>query len=221
MRPPIAELRGIGVVFGDIRALDGVEVSLAPGEFVAVTGHSGAGKTTLLSVLAGIVRPDTGTALVGGEHVHDREHSVALGVSLIPQGNALAAALTAYENVLAPLLATGVRRHPAMDRARRALAAVGLEASRGHLVEPLSGGPPQRVAVARGIALEAPILLADEPTSELDHDNRERVLDLLRSRADAGTAVLMATHDPEAAGHADRVLALDDGRLGMPTRVPT
>ncbi len=210
---PIAVLDGVGVDFGDVRALDDVTVGVAPGELVAVTGHSGAGKTTLLGVLAGLVRPRSGRAVVAGVEVRDREHTVALGVALIPQGNALAATLTASENVLVPLLATGSPRHAAEVHAREALAAVGLEDSVGHLVEELSGGQQQRVAVARGLALATPVLLADEPTSELDHDNRERVLDLLRARAAAGAAVVMATHDLEAAARADRVLALDDGRL--------
>ncbi len=209
----IAELHDVGVDFGAVRALDGVDLRVRPGELVAVTGHSGAGKTTLLGVLAGLVQPGAGRALVAGEEVRDREHTVSLGVVLIPQGNALAATLTAYENVLVPLLATGSPRHAAQVHAREALAAVGLEDSLGHLVEELSGGQQQRVAVARGLALESPVLLADEPTSELDHDNRERVLDLLRARASAGAAVVMATHDLEAAARADRIIALDDGRI--------
>jgi putative ABC transport system ATP-binding protein len=211
---PAIALRGASVVFGDVRALDGVDLGVAPGELVAVTGHSGAGKTTLLGAVAGLVRLAAGTASVAGETVRDRDQTVALGVAVIPQGNALAATLTAYENVLVPLLAAGVDREEAERRAVTALAEVGLEDSRGHLVEELSGGQQQRVAVARGLALATPVLLADEPTSELDHDNRERVLGLLRVRAAAGAAVVMTTNDLEAAAQADRVLALDDGRLG-------
>jgi putative ABC transport system ATP-binding protein len=101
----------------------------------------------------------------------------------------------------------------AVARADAALASVGLHESGGHLVEELSGGQQQRVAVARGLALQAPVLLADEPTSELDHDNREKVLALLRGQAERGAAVVMATHDPEAAAEADSELRLADGRL--------
>ena len=208
---------GVDVRFGEVEALRGVDLAVGPGELVAVTGHSGAGKTTLLGSVAGVVRPAAGRVSVAGEQVRDREHAVGLGVAIIPQGNGLAATLTAYENIVVPLLAAGVPRHAAEHRAKEALADVGLADSGGHLVEELSGGQQQRVAVARGLAMRAPVLLADEPTSELDHDNRERVLDLLRARAAEGAAVLMATHDPEAAARADRVLALDDGRVVPPS----
>ena len=114
-----------------------------------------------------------------------------------------------------PRLADGNPRR-APGRASAALAAGGLAEVHQHLVEELSGGQQQRVAVARGLALESPVLLADEPTSELDHTNREVVLALLRARARAGAAVVMTTHDPEAAAAADRVVHLDDGRVTEP-----
>ncbi len=176
-----------------------------------MTGHSGAGKTTLLSVLAGVTRPDEGGVRVGEVVVDGIEAAVAAGVALVPQGNGLAAVLTAHENVLLPLLARGANPRRAPERASAALASVGLAEVHGHLVEELSGGQQQRVAVARGLALGSPVLLADEPTSELDHTNREVVLRLLRARAADGAAVVMTTHDPEAAGAADRVVHLDDG----------
>lgn len=202
---------GLVVRFGDTTALAGVDLFVRPGELVAVTGHSGAGKTTLLCVLAGITRPDEGRVLVGDHEVDGLEAAVAAGVALVPQGNGLAAVLTAHENVLLPLLARGANPRRAPGRAAAALAALGLDEVHQHLVEELSGGQQQRVAVARGLALETPVLLADEPTSELDHTNREVVLRLLRARAVAGAAVVMTTHDPEAAAAADRVVHLDDG----------
>ena len=202
---------GVVVRFGATTALGGVDLVVRPGELVAVTGHSGAGKTTLLSALAGIVLPDEGTVHVRGRAVDGLESAAAAGVSVVPQGNGLAAVLTAHENVLLPLLARGSDPATAPDLAAEALAAVGLAEQHGHLVEELSGGQQQRVAVARGLALAGPVLLADEPTSELDHTNREVVLALLRARADDGAAVVMATHDPEAAAAADRVVHLDDG----------
>ena len=135
-------------------------------------------------------------------------------MALIPQGNGLAAMLTARENVLVPLLARGVAPEDAPARAAAALDSVGLGEVFSHLVEELSGG--QRVAVARALALDCLVLLADEPTSELDHTNREVVLRRLRARASQGAAVVMATHDPEAAAAADRVVHLDDGVLTTP-----
>ena len=202
---------GVVVRFGDTTALDGVTLSVRPGELVAVTGHSGAGKTTLLSVLAGVTRPDEGHVRAGEAAVDGLAAAVAAGIALVPQGNGLAAVLTAHENVLLPLIAWGADPAEAPARATAALAALGLAEVHQHLVEELSGGQQQRVAVARGLALATPVLLADEPTSELDHTNREVVLRLLRDRAGAGAAVVMTTHDPEAAAAADRVVHLDDG----------
>ena len=135
-------------------------------------------------------------------------------MALIPQGNGLAAMLTARENVLVPLLARGVAPEDAPARAAAALDSVGLGEVFSHLVEELSGG--QRVAVARALALDCLVLLADEPTSELDHTNREVVLRRLRARASQGAAVVMATHDPEAAAASARVVHLDDGALTTP-----
>jgi putative ABC transport system ATP-binding protein len=204
---------GLVVRFGPVTALAGVDLRVHTGEFVAVTGHSGAGKTTLLSAVAGIVHPDAGAVTVRGVAVDGLESATRSGVTLIPQGNGLAALLSASENVLVPLLARSMDASGATARAAHALDAVGLGEVHGHLVEELSGGQQQRVAVARGLALAGPVLLADEPTSELDHVSRAVVLTRLRVRAEEGAAVVMATHDPEAAEAADRVLHLEDGVL--------
>lgn len=202
------DARDVAVHYGDVQALRGVSFSASQGEFVAITGHSGAGKTTLINAIGGIVPPTSGRIDLGlGDGAALSPHAVAI----IPQGNGLASVLTAYENVLAPLRARGHSPAEAATRATEALASVGLGESGTHLVEELSGGQQQRAAVARGLAVGARVLLADEPTSELDHDNRERVLDLMRAQADAGAIVIMTTHDPEAAERADRVIELDDG----------
>ena len=218
---PAVACTGLVGRFGAATARGGLALVVRPGELVAVTGHSGAGKSTLLSVVAGIVTPDAGEVLVDGRRVGGVvaagvAEAVAAGVALIPQGNGLAAMLTARENVLVPLLARGVAAAHAPARADAALDAVGLGEVFSHLVEELSGGQQQRVAVARALALDCRVLLADEPTSELDHTNREVVLRLLRARASQGAAVVMATHDPEAAAAADRVVHLDDGVLTTP-----
>ena len=206
----IVDVREVSVRYGDVAALRAVSLSARAGDFVAVTGHSGAGKTTLVNAIAGIVELASGEIDLGDGPGSLREPGA---VAIIPQGNGLASVLTAYENVLAPLRARGYAPSDAAERARAALVSVGLGESGTHLVEELSGGQQQRAAVARGLAIEAAVLLADEPTSELDHDNRERILDLLRARADAGGIVLMTTHDPEAAERADRVIELDDGEV--------
>ncbi len=201
------------VVYGTLTAVQDVQLAVEPGTFLALTGPSGAGKTTLLWAIAGAVPAHTGRVVVRGRIVSGRRGGVDAGVTLIPQGNGLAGVLTAYENVVIPLLATGVPSIDAATRARAALADVGLGESGGHLVEELSGGQQQRVAVARGLAARTAVLLADEPTSELDHVNRGRVLDLLHEAARQGAVVVMATHDPEAAAVAEGEIRLDEGRL--------
>jgi putative ABC transport system ATP-binding protein len=191
--------------------LQGVDLHAKPGLMIAVTGPSGAGKTTLLWSLAGLVRPARGEVLIDGEKPRDRDQSSAAGVVLVPQDNALASVLTASENVLVPLLAAKVEPGEAQTRAAAALDSVGLGTAGSQLIEELSGGQQQRVAVARGLAQEGSVVLADEPTSELDAANRARVVGLLRAEADRGAAVVLATHDPEAAAECDAELHLDAG----------
>jgi len=215
--PPL-RLTGVGVRYGSTTAVAAADLEAYAGEFIAVTGHSGAGKSSLLWAIGGAVESD-GVVRLGDDRVTDRAQAAALGIEVIPQGSALAVLLTAHENVALPLLARGVPAEQARRRADAALASVGLEESGSHLAEELSGGQQQRVAVARGLALRGRVLLADEPTSELDHDNRERVLALLRAEADRGAIVVMATHDPEAAAQADGEIRLDDGQVET-VRVP-
>ncbi len=203
--------RDVHVGYDGHEVLAGVDLRAVPGRMVAVTGPSGAGKTTLLWVLAGLVRPQRGEVLVAGEVPRDRDHTSAVGVVLIPQDNALASVLTATENVVVPLLAGGVAAKDAGPRAAAALESVGLGAAGNQLIEELSGGQQQRVAVARGLAQQGAVVLADEPTSELDAVNRAKVVALLRAEADRGAAVVLATHDPDAAAECDAELHLDAG----------
>ncbi|MGN6252750.1 MAG: ABC transporter ATP-binding protein [Marmoricola sp.] len=201
------------VTYGELVALDAVALTARAGDFVAVTGPSGAGKTTLLWVLAAARVPDVGSVLLDGRPLGGRTAAARAGVALVPQGNGLAAGLTAAENVLAALLPLGVGAADAARRTGEALELVGLEDSGGHLVEELSGGQQQRVALARAFAGRARVLLADEPTSDLDAVNRARMVSALRAQAERGAIVVMSTHDPEAAAEADRELALDGGRM--------
>jgi putative ABC transport system ATP-binding protein len=190
-----------------------VSVQAVPGRVLAVTGPSGAGKTTLLWSMAGLVKPSAGAVLMDGVALRDRDHAVAEQVVLVPQDNGLAPILTAAENIQVALIACGVKPPEARRRTVEALDWVGLADQSDQLVEELSGGQQQRTALARGLALRGDVLLADEVTSELDAQNRQRVLDLLRAEADRGAAVVFATHDPEAAAACDAEIHLLDGLL--------
>jgi len=204
-------LENVAVRYGDLMAVAPLSLEVAGGRLLAVTGPSGAGKSSLLWAMAGALEPDRGEVVVDGVPVGGRPEAAARGIVLVPQGNGLAAVLTAYENIVVPLLDGGLSSTDADGRAREALAVVGLEDWAGHLVEELSGGQQQRVAVARALAARAAVLLADEPTSDLDGRNREVVLGALRAAADRGAVVVLATHDPEAAAAADGELSLDSG----------
>jgi putative ABC transport system ATP-binding protein len=207
------ELRAeaVRVEYADLVAVRDVDLVVHPGQLISVTGPSGAGKSSLLWALAGALRPAAGRVLLADEPLGNREQAAARGVALVPQGNGLASSLTAAENVLVPLLSSGVAADEAYRRTGEALTLVGLEESGNHLIEELSGGQQQRVALARAFAAQATVQLADEPTSDLDAANRERAVAALRAEADRGAIVVMATHDPEAAEQTDAELHLDEG----------
>ncbi|MEU4197881.1 ATP-binding cassette domain-containing protein [Kribbella sp. NPDC026611] len=212
-------LSQVTVRYGDVTAVDDVTFAVPPGFVLAVSGPSGAGKSSLLWAIAGAVRPAKGQVEVDGLVIEDRPAAAAHGVVLIPQGNGLARVLTARENLSIPLL-SAKKPSDEVDRIiAEALAGVGLEESGDHLVEELSGGEQQRVAVARGIAQQGQVILADESTSELDSTNRERVLDLLRNEARRGAAVIIATHDIAVAESADGHALMDEGRLTWARRL--
>ena len=201
---------------GRIVALDGVSLTLEPGEFVALTGPSGSGKTTLLSIIGGLDRPTAGRVVVDG-HVPDggdpaRYHREVTG--FVFQHHYLLPHLTAEANVALPLIASGLRRTQRRERARQLLRDVGLTHRAGAVTAHLAGGERQRVAVARALANEPRLLLADEPTGALDTDSAQNVLDLFGEiRARRGTTILMVTHDSAVASRADRELVLRDGRI--------
>ncbi len=200
------------VAYGKDRpVLRGVSVMAVPGRVLAVTGPSGAGKTTLLWALAGLLRPAEGSVTVDGTALRDRDHAVAERIVLVPQDNGLAPILTASENIAVALLAGGTTASDARRLTVESLDRLGLSGQADQLVEELSGGQQQRTAIARGLALSGNILLADEVTSELDAQNRAKVLDLLLAEARRGAAVVFATHDPEAAAGCHAELHLMDG----------
>lgn len=207
---------GVTVGYGrDEPVLVDVSVTLEPGYLLAVTGPSGAGKSTLLGAMAGLLRPRAGTVSVDGVALRDRDHAVAQGIVLVPQDNGLAAILTAGENIQVALIARGATPAEARRLTVESLDQLGLTGQANQLVEELSGGQQQRTAVARGLALRGDVLLADEVTSELDATNRQRVIDLLRAEAERGVAVVLATHDPDAAAACDAELHLVDGRAEL------
>jgi putative ABC transport system ATP-binding protein len=195
-----------------VRPLD---LHVAGGQMLSVTGPSGAGKSSLLWALACALRPAaaavTGTVQVDGRALTDRDDAARAGVVLVPQRNGLSATLSAEESILVPLLALGVPAREAASRVAAELGRVGLSEFSRHLVDQLSGGQQQRVALARAFALRPTVLLADESTSDLDAGNRELMIAALREEAARGAAVVLATHDPEAAAQADATLALDEG----------
>jgi putative ABC transport system ATP-binding protein len=208
----ILQVERVTVAYGDDRpVLRDVSATVRSGQLVAVTGASGAGKTTLLSTMAGLLAPGSGTVAVNGTALTGRDHAVAQRVVLMPQDNGLAPILTAGENLQVALIANGMAPVDARRATSDALERLGLAGQADQLVEELSGGQQQRTAIARGWALRGDVVLADEVTSELDAANRQLALELLRAEADRGAAVVLATHDPEAAAVCDVELRLVDG----------
>lgn len=214
MRSVVA--RGVVVRRNGLQVLDGVSLTADAGDLLAVVGPSGSGKTTLLSTLAGTVRPDAGLVTLDGEPVTGAiEQRRRLGFVL--QAHALLPVLTAGENVEVALRARGVAPAAARDRARETLDRVGLAAQQDRLVEQLSGGQQQRVALARALAPRPELLVADEPTSELDTLTRDGIVTLLEAEARRGVIVVVATHDEEVASRCTRRVELLDGRrVGVP-----
>jgi putative ABC transport system ATP-binding protein len=199
------------------RILDRVALHVEPGRMVSVSGPSGSGKTTLLSVAGGLVEPTSGTVRFAGEPVWSGDGDPRPDVAFILQVYGLVPILTARENVAIALRSRGVAPAEADQRADLALAALRVEELADRLVEELSGGQMQRVAGARGLVVDAALLLADEPTSELDEVNREHVLAELRRAAEGGAAVVVATHDPAVVEACDADLHLVDGAVASTT----
>ncbi|MFP4441096.1 MAG: ABC transporter ATP-binding protein [Chloroflexaceae bacterium] len=220
--PPV-QLRQVDKIYqtprGAFTALRQIDLTIASGEFVALTGRSGSGKSTLLNMITGIDRPSAGTALVAATPLHAlNEDQMALWrgqyVGIIFQFFQLLPTLTILENIMLPMEFSG--RHTARLRRERALSlleAVNLVDQAHKLPAMLSGGQQQRAAVARALANDPPLLVADEPTGNLDSHNARMVVDLLSTLARQGKTVVMVTHDQDLARHATRAIHLDDGRI--------
>ena len=216
------ELDQVTRVYGSgraqVRALDGVSLRVAPGELVAVMGPSGSGKSTLLNLAGGLDRPTAGRVLVDGTGLGalDRRGLAALRrrrVGYVFQDLNLLPGLTAAENVAPPLELDGAGTPKARAGALAALDQVGLRERAGAFPDQLSGGERQQVAIARAVAGQRALLLADEPTGALDSLAGETVLALLRARCDEGIAGVLVTHEARYAAVADRVVFLSDGRV--------
>jgi putative ABC transport system ATP-binding protein len=220
---PVVEVSGLGRDFGSgdrvVHALSDVSFGVAKGELVAVRGRSGAGKTTLLNLIGGLDRPTSGRITVAGRSVDGAGEQDLLDlrrdvIGFVFQSFGLIPILTAAENVSIPMRLT--RRRPAErdERVAVLLELVGLGGQAAQRPGELSGGQQQRVAVARALANDPELLIADEPTGQLDSDTGRAVMDLLRAVVDArGMTALIATHDPVLMDRADRVITLRDGRL--------
>ena len=200
-----------------VKALDGVDISIREGEIVAILGPSGSGKTTLINLLSGLDAPSEGTLRIAGKAVaglsEDQLVEVRRGVlGFVFQQFSLLPTLTVAENIELPLLFLGLRADPA--RTREMIAAVGLQDRATHLPRELSGGEMQRVAVARALIASPKILVADEPTGNLDRATGEAIIALFkRLAAEEGLTILLTTHNTVFGAEADRAITLEDGRI--------
>ncbi len=204
---------------GLIHVLSGADLTVSRGEMVAIVGASGAGKSSLLHVLGALDRPTKGYVVINGEHVHDRtDEELARirnhSVGFVFQFHHLLREFSALENVMMPLRIAGKGPREARSRAEELLARVGLSGRMEHRPSELSGGEQQRTAVARALAADPAVLLADEPSGNLDHANAELLHDLFAALArDMEIGMVVVTHNRSLAARADRVLLLEDGRL--------
>lgn len=223
MAAPLIEFRNVSRVYGEgeaeVRALDGVDLRIEAGEFVAVMGPSGSGKSTAMNIIGCLDRPTGGEYQFEGVPVQDlspdarallRRHYLGFvfqGFNLLPRTSAL-------ENVELPLIYKGVSGPERDARARAALAKVGLQGREGHDPSQLSGGQQQRVAIARALAGSPTVILADEPTGNLDSHRSHEILTLLQElNRDEGITIVMVTHEPDIAAYAKRLVVFTDGKI--------
>ncbi len=201
-----------------LRALDHVSFHVGKGEFVAIIGKSGSGKSTLMNLLGCLDMPSFGSYFLDGIRVDELSNAKLCAVrnrkiGFVFQGFHLIPRMTALENVELPMKFAGVPKEERIAYARKALDEVGLSSRMHHRPMQLSGGQQQRVAVARAIVLSPPLVLADEPTGNLDEESSAAVMELLKRQHARGATVLVITHDREIAQHAHRVLTIENGKL--------
>ena len=227
----IVEAQNLTKIYGTgdtaVTALDHVSFDVQPGEFVAVMGPSGCGKSTLLHLVAGLDRPTEGCVLIAGQNLPELDDRQATRlrrqkIGLVFQFFNLIPVLSAVENVALPITLDGVKPPEARARAANWLSKIGIADRLAHRPDQLSGGQQQRVAIARALVAEPEIILADEPTGNLDTRAGEEVALLLQQASkEWGRAIIMVTHDPRIAAYAERIIFLKDGRITEQTRLET
>jgi putative ABC transport system ATP-binding protein len=226
--PPLIRLRGVTRVYGhgvaEVRALDGIDLDIARGEFVAIMGPSGSGKSTAMNVLGCLDRPTSGQYLFDGVEIAglSRDQRALLRrhyLGFIFQGYNLLPRTSALDNVELPLIYKGMPRDERIARSMRALDMVGLKGREHHDPSELSGGQQQRVAIARALAGDPRVILADEPTGNLDSRRSVEIMELLgRLRAERELTIVMVTHEDDMAAYADRIIWMVDGRISSDRR---
>ena len=202
----------------EVRALDGIDLDIEKGDLVAIVGHSGSGKSTLMNMLGCLDTPTSGTYVLDGQDVASMTDNQLADVrnkeiGFIFQGFNLISNLDAVENVELPLVYRGVSKNERKQLAMEALKSVGLEDRMKHKPNEMSGGQQQRVAVARAVAAKPPIILADEPTGNLDTKSTQEIMEILKELHRSGRTVIIITHDEEIASQAHRVIRILDGRI--------
>ncbi|HEX9963364.1 MAG TPA: ABC transporter ATP-binding protein [Allosphingosinicella sp.] len=220
---PAISVRGIVKDFGSgdtrVRALHGIDIDVLPGELTYLVGESGSGKTTLISIIAGILYPTEGHVRVFGSEIYDLSKNALVlfrlsNIGFIFQQYNLIPTLTAAENASVPLVAAGVKRAEAVERARSTLDKLNIGQLAERLPRQMSGGQQQRVAIARALVHDPRLIVCDEPTAALDASSGRRVMDLLREVAiQPDRAVIIVTHDNRVFDLADRILDMEDGRI--------
>jgi putative ABC transport system ATP-binding protein len=220
----LIETRKLTKVYGNgeiaVTALGGIDVGIGAGEFVAIMGPSGSGKSTLMNILGCLDRPSQGQYVLDGQdvsHLNKAELAYVRNrkIGFVFQSFNLLPRVSAYKNVMLPMLYGGSRTNPAEREARTlaALEAVGLADRAHHRPTEMSGGQRQRVAIARALVNDPPLILADEPTGNLDTRSSEEIMDILHKLHDRGRTIAMVTHEPDIAAHTQRVICIRDGQV--------
>lgn len=223
MMEPIISVRGLVKIYKTkkvrFKALNGIDLDVFPGEYVAVVGTSGSGKSTLLNLIAGLEKPTTGKIFIEEKPIHKMSEDSLVefrlkNVGFIFQNYNLMDTLTTLENAAFPLMLKGVPVATREAEAKKILEAVGLSGHLAHDPDELSGGQQQRVSIARALITKPKIVFADEPTGNLDSSTAEQVMDILRAVVrENGTTLLMVTHDEDKAKYADRIVHIADGEI--------